>query len=446
MFKESISASGGAASHLVSQARSETPKGSSTSLKNPTSYLSQSIGSSSRSLPLAATTTKLNITSNASSIPNSTLASEPETTCEEVASKERNLNSSPGPDNLVEKAGHGAVREERSAPQEPSIKGTESEGKPVSEDGLGRDSSGWLAWFSKPSPPDGQNLGPARDAQGKGQPLSTVIHEASSINLDVRQAREQPQDERRNSDPSPVAAASQVVQRSRLWLSLWSNTNVQSEKSKATLATEPASAAPSEAVADTRKSGQDKAQSGHASQLSSQTYVQSTQTVKPQGWSFWSKDRFKGDHTTNGTKDNVGKLALAGSPSNPQPENAVVDEAKGLPNEMRKRERPQSAIISDDTNLPDGLKGEVERRDNIKPTKIYPKNKPANRPAPAAQKIAANLLLPPFKRTYRATEKPTILQHLGRILQYSQVPDAKHLDLNPTPPRIKRALAIVSMP
>jgi hypothetical protein len=446
VVKESISAPGGAASHLVSQARPETPKGSSTSLKNPAPYLSQSIGSSSRSLPLAATTTKLNITSNASSIPNGTLTGEQEATCDEVASKERNLNSSPAPDYLVEKAGHGAVREEGSAPQEPSIKGTESDGKPVSDDGTGKDSSGWLAWFSKPSPPDGQNLDPARDAQGKGQPLSTVIHEASSINLDVSQAREPPQDQRRNSDPTPVTAASQVVQRSRLWLSLWSNTNVQSEKSKATLATEPASAAPSEAVADTRKSGQDKAQSGHASQSSSQTYVQTTQTAKSQGWSFWSKDRFKGDHATNAPNDNVGKLALAGSPSNPRPENAVVDEAKGLPSKLGKRERPQSAIISDDTNLPDGLKGEVERRDNIKPMKISQNTKPANRPAPAAQKIAANLLLPPFKRTYRVAEKPTILQHLGRILQYTQVPDTKHLDLILNPPRIKSALAIVSMP
>ncbi len=440
MVKESISASGGAASHLVPQPQPETPKGSSTSLKNPAPYLSQSIGSSSRSLPLAATTTKLNITSNASSIPNGTLTGEQEATCDEVASKERNLTSSPAPDNLVEKAGHGAVREEGSAPQEPSIKGTESDGKPVS------DSSGWLAWFSKPSPPDGQNLDPARDAQGKGQPLSTVIHEASRINLDVSQAREPPQDQRRNSDPTPVTAASQVVQRSRLWLSLWSNTIVQSEKSKATLATELASAAPSEAIADIRKSGQDKAQSGHASQSSSQNYVQTTQTAKSQGWSFWSKDRFKGDHTTNAPKDNVGKLALAGSSSNPQPENAVVDEAKGLHSKVGKRERPQSAIISDDTNLPDGLKGEVERRDNIKPTKISQNIKPANRPAPAAQKIAANLLLPPFKRTYRVAEKPTILQHLGRILQYTQVPDTKHLDLILNPPRIKSALAIVSMP
>lgn len=446
MVKETISGSGGAASHLVSRARPETPKGSSTSLKNPAPYLSGSIGSSSRSLPLAATTTKLNITSNASSIPNGTLTGDQKATCDELFSKERNLNSNPAPDKVAEEDGHKAVREEQPAPQDTPIKGAESDCKPMSDDGTGKDGSGWLAWFSKPSQPNGQTLDPARDAQGNSQPSSTVLQEASSINLDVSQARDPPQDPRRNSEPTPVAAVTQAEQRSRLWLSLWSNTNVQSEKSTATLTTKPASAASSKEVADARKSEQDKAQSGDASRPSSQNYVQTAVTAKSQGWSFWSKDHSKEGHTTCASEDNVSKIALAGSPSKSQPENAVVDHAKGLPNKLGKTERPHSLEALDNTGLPDVLKGEVDRRDNIKPTKICPNIKPANQHAPAAQKIATNLLLPPFKRTYKLAEKPTIMQNLSRMLQYSQVPDTKHLDLILNPPRIKRALAIVSMP
>ncbi len=446
MVKESISASGGAATHPVSRERPETPNDSSTSLKNPAPYLSRNIGSSSRSLPLAATTTKLNITSNASSIPNDTLTRNQEVKGDELVSKERNLRSVPGPDKVAEKDDLGTVREEQLGSQDTPIKGPESDGKPISYIGTGRDSSSWLGWFSKASQSNGQNLNPVQYSQGDGQATNAFVHEASSLSPSASQDGKPSQDPRRNSDPNPVAAATHLEQRSRPWLSLWSTTNTPSEKSTTTPATKTVGLTPSQEVADTTKSEQDIPRSTEASQPSSQSHIQTADTAKSQGWSFWSKDRSKDDHTTNTPKEDVGKLALAGSPHKSPPESAVIDQTKGLPNKLGKREWPQSLEATDIAGRPDGLKGEVERHDNTKATKIFPKVKPPDQIAPTAQKIAANLLLPPFKRTYRVVDKPSIMRHLSRILQYTQVADMKHLDLIPNPPRIKSALAIVSMP
>ena len=64
--KESILAAGAAASEIISSAQRRVSPRRAIPSRNPSLCLSKGMGGSSRSLPLAATTTKLHITSNSS--------------------------------------------------------------------------------------------------------------------------------------------------------------------------------------------------------------------------------------------------------------------------------------------------------------------------------------------------------------------------------------------
>ena len=444
VVKESISASGGAAADLLARARPDAPNGPSTSFRNPAPYLSRSIGSSSRSLPLAATTTKLNITSNSSSGSNGAATVNQEPKDDEVVSERQNTKPSPASDKPPEKDDGETAREEQRASGNSYGKATES-GKPILEEGAGNDTAGWLGWFSKPAQFSGQNPVPVHDTQENGRVANTATQALSDPETGSSQKGNPREGQRRNSDPNPVPMAIQQEQQSRSWLSLWSNTNVPSEKSTATIAAEPASATPSKEVVDTSKSEQRQLQPADDTSLPSQTSSEAADVVKPQGWSFWSKDRSNEGHTSSAPKDNIGKLAIAGPSSQSQPENAVVDQAKGLPSKLGKKGRPHSLEVADDAASLTSQKVDTELRQNTKATKILPVVKSTERATTKPQRTANNLLLPPFKCTYRIPEKPSLLQHLSRILHYTQVRDTKHLDLVPNPHRIRRALAIVSM-
>ena len=444
VVKESITASGGAASNLVARARPGTPNGSSTSLKNPAPYLSRSIGSSTRSLPLAATTTKLNITSNSSSNSSGAAIVDQRSKDEEATSKRQNTKSSQYLDEPPEKDDPENKREKQYVSKTSTGKATES-GTPTSDKDLGNDTTGWLGWFSKPAQFSDQNPVPMHNTHENGYVTNTASQESSVPGAGSSQNGKPCEGQRRNPDLNPVPMATQQEQQSRSWLSLWSNANVPSEKSTATIAAESTSATPSREVIGTKMSDQLKPQLTDNSSPPSQTSYQATNTAKSQGWSFWSRDRSNEGHTSNAPKDNIGKLAVAGPSSQSHPENAVVDQAKGLPSKLGKRERPQSSDVTDGAASLTSQKVDAEQRQNTVPTKTLPVVTPTEQARTKPQKPTNNLLLPPFKHTYRIPGKPSILQHLSRMLQYTQSSNTKHLDLISSPPRIRRALAIVSI-
>ena len=445
MVKESISASGGAACELVAQALPDTSTAPLASIKNPAPYLSRSLGSSTRSLPLVATTTRLNITSNSSSNANGAATVDREPQKDDLASNSQNVNLNSAVDKLPGKDDTEIARKERPAPEDSSMKETESR-KPISEGSAGNDTSTWLGWFSKPAQSTGQNPIPANNTPGNGEVANVASQEHSDFQACSSQNGKLHEGLRRNSDPNPVPVAVQKEQQSRSWLSLWSSTNVNSEKSTAAIAAESVSTTPSKGAADTKKLEQRSIQPADTSSLPSQTSPQAADTSKSQGWSFWSKGRSSEGLTSSFPKNNVGKLAVSGPFTQLQPEDAVVDLAKGLPSKLGKRERPQSLEVTDDTASAASQKVDTELRQNIKATKLLPVIKTSEQTSAKPPKPADNLLLPPFKRTYRIPEKPSLLQHLSRILQYTQIPNTKHLDLVSSAPRIRRALAIVSIP
>lgn len=62
--------------------------------------------------------------------------------------------------------------------------------------------------------------------------------------------------------------------------------------------------------------------------------------------------------------------------------------------------------------------------------------------ASLSQKASTAQLLPSFSDTFAPQRSPTLLEQIGRLLNYTKSPEPKHLNVVRDPPRIKNALAI----
>lgn len=425
----------------MASARAHTPQFPSTPLKTPAVYLSRNIGSSSRSLPLAATTTKLNISSDAMSPATGT-------------SKGRRPSKDFG--GLLQDQETGAERtldSRREKPEDTPSKGSspvKNAVEPKSKDRkpdnaqITRDTASWLNWFSRAEQArndDKAFVGPivmqeeTSDA-AKGRPPNTVLNvPKDEPAISTKQ--------RRNSDPSPSSPKSQDGQPSR-WLSLWGNATTQTSATSAASATGVATD-----IAGGLDASRSKNESPNEAKKDPVTTPkppsQPTDTGKSYGWAFWSRDELTIKDGLTQSGSNTGELVLADSPSQSKPEDAVVDEARGVPNKVGKRQRPQSLEVSDSTKNSRSVDESVKKESLLEAAHVAGKAKPTADPGSKAKRMPENLLLPSFRSTYNTVGRPSLIQQLGRLLQLSQPADTKHVDIVSSPPQIKRALAIVSM-
>ena len=399
------------------------------------------MGSSSRSLPLAATTTKLNITSNDKSPANSP--------AKEGQASEIEGEPLPEPKSQSDaKPASGEEKVEGVPPQEPaSVKdGADPGSKLEPPDGAKatNDSTSWLNWFSraetaKADSTTGLQAGNNDETVGnaaKSRPHSTIL----------QAPQESPPSpiQRRNSEPNPVSPKAQEEPPSRSWLSLWGNATTQTTTTSSASATDVAT-----------NVSNDSSQPQSQSQKLNETKPDPVSTPRPPpepadaarsyGWAFWSRDQSKSDDGKNASENNIGELAQAGSPSQSKPENAVVDETRGVPNKVGKRQRPQPLDAPEDLKKPRDANGDIKKAIAPEAAAVATKPKPTTDAGSKAKRMPENLLLPAFKRTYQTVGRPGLIQQLSRLLQLGSQSDPKHVDLVQNPPRIKRALAIVSM-
>jgi hypothetical protein len=156
-------------------------------------------------------------------------------------------------------------------------------------------------------------------------------------------------------------------------------------------------------------------------------------------WAFWSTDPpKKAAETSETNSEDKGQLAIAGEPSqsNPEPakvtivkESTSVKENKKVSPKTAKRGRPNSVELSEATR-------KVAQLD---PTSS--KGTPSQSPAPA-KTSPPNLLIPSVRSTYKLVENPSILQQIARLLLHGHQEPMKHVSLVKDPPKIKKALAI----
>lgn len=441
--KESISAAGVAASVAVASARSHALQIPSTHLKTPAVYLSRTIISSSRSLPLAATTTKLNISSDAMSPTDGPRKERPALKVDEGMLQERERGTESKIASQKEK--YETLHSEDTLPVKDDS-GSKPNDKPPEDTQATSDSASWLNWFSKTEQARLGDKTVAKPSTERERSSDVAIDRPqSTILASLKDAPPSPIKQRRNSDPNPASPKTQEEPPPRSWLSLWGNTTTQTATNSAASAAGVATDTAEGSIASNslnKKSDEVRIDPASTPRLP----LQPADTGKAYGWAFWSRDQSKDKDGVAQTGSKVGELALAGSPSQSKPEDAVVDEARGVANKVGKRQRPQSLGTPDNNKKP-SITDQDTKKDGAPEAAPAPRKAKSTADAGSkAKRMPESLLLPSFRHTYSTAERPSLIQQLGRLLQLSPALDAKHVNIVPSPPRIKRALAIVSTP
>ena len=401
------------------------------------------MGSSSRSLPLAATTTKLNITTTNSDTPESARRESQFAPSDAVDQKK-----TPRPDSQadaqVEKASTTSSVRKTLTEDEPE---TQAKEKPSETSKPNRESGSWLNWFSKNDTlPDDSKT--AAVSASKNERLEEPVKDLpKGMPTEISPNTDPPlssQSHRRNSDPSPVLPKEKQETETRSWLGLWGNATTQVQSSESLGASGSAKSKitkPEEASID---KGQAKLVGAAESDLAASTRPPPApvDAGKSYGWAFWSKDQPKDGGGQSNTTEDVGELAQAGSKSESRPEDAVIEKAGSIPNKVEKRQRPQS--LDAGTNINKTKKAEeTGKKDDKSDLATVAASSKLNSEAKVRVKgVPDNLLLPSFKQTYRIAARPSFIQQISQLLQLGSPPDVRHLARVQTPHRIKRALAI----
>ena len=429
--KESISAAGGVASEALAPAGARTPELPTTPLKSPALYLSRSIrsSSSSRSLPLAATTTKLHIISNSKSPMTGAVKKPPNT--------EGDTSQEPKTKNGIITVPQVEYPEDGTPTSTPDDRDTRPESRnqasvvPNATNG----SASWLNWFTKSEIATEVERSIAHPHDGGKSVDKNRPQDSSSDALPDAPASPK---QRRNSEPSPVSPSAEQEHPPRSWLSLWGNASTETKGS---------SSASALGLAPNSLDVSNKLEPRNSKLLSSlQRSKQPVDGAKSSyGWGFWSRDQPKSDDVKTCPGSGVGELALAGLSSQSKPEIAVVDEAKGLPREVGKRQTRQSLEAADDPKKLGGIRNDAQQK--VKPGVIplVPETNTQVDACPKAKAMPQNLLLPSFRSTFSTVEKPSLIQQISRLLRTSSSSEPKRVDIVQYPPRVKRALAIVSL-
>ena len=387
-------------------------------------------------MPLAATTTKVHITSNAKSPMNGTAENGKTPKYERDSSRERKTETG------------FASFQEAAPPEDAALTKTHKsrDARPVTRNqpsGVPKainESASWLHWFSKsevatkgePSNADGDAINVIES--GPQSTISEAHHYAST-----------PPERRRNSEPSPITPSVQQEEAPRSWLSLWGNASTQTKSSSSASALALASSPqiePNETQSQPGKVSDAGLGSVSNPELSKQP-VDSTKSSY--GWAFWSRDQRKSDNDNTCPEGELGEMALAGSSSQPKLESAQLDKARGLPSKVGRRQKLQSLEAPDGDKKPQHIRDNDQEASKPETVSLAQKLTPKLDAEPREKRTPNNLLLPSFKSTYSTVERPSLIQQVSRLLQMRSFSEPTHVNIVQNPPRVNRALAIVSL-
>ncbi|KAI2732471.1 hypothetical protein CBS147332_1610 [Penicillium roqueforti] len=419
--RESISAAKSVASNVTNSSASLLD----TSTKNRYSsiQLTRKAGASTRSLPADATTTRVNIASDGSA--STTAVDDPESSrALEPAKSDKETPNESDIKPLEEPA-----KEQKATPNaDPSTLHAGSAEGP-------EQSSRWLSWIYGPSTTSKGPTNVPDSTPAVENPLAENQMAEQSTQPIVKDytAREEEQ-----LDPEPEQTKDTVevtlTSQKRSWLQMWYGTNTPSQQNNppSTESTiTPSANSDSTDTPDTKMAPQDPPDEPAERAGGSQTPVG---TTRSSGWSFWSKDSNK-DGSSN------------------KPQEAEAIEASMGPNSPSNH----TALEPDtDSNIKITQKSSIK----VKPTKdkrlkvgptteSTPTSTPPVEPRPAdvtaskqLQQILPNQVLPKFEETYAFEQSPSILQSLGRFLNYGKGTEVRHVSRVKDPLHVRHALAI----
>jgi hypothetical protein len=327
----------------------------------------------------------------------------------------------------------------------------------------------WRSWWSRP---DGYTTDakvgdkPKREDEVQAQtiPLPDVTpSEDSSKILDVAangQTGDTKPDDKPDENGNAKAAddkadATTTIDKgtqSRSWFAFWSSAqNAQANASEAISAEPPNQPPPAEVPSE--PDPEEAVPQNQMSEPQKSNTTPSSTPSKSTGWAFWSRAEPSGSASNNdSTHKQVGELAVADTPSQSHPEAAQFNEQETAPpKEPAKfiRGRAKAKDLSRD------IKKSIPKASTPSastPSKVTPSHSPtrastvaALQPAPKqsgkAKQEPPNLLLPAFHQTYSLLHQPTYWQQIREYFLGNESA-APHLHIAPSPPRIRRAIAI----
>jgi hypothetical protein len=324
-------------------------------------------------------------------------------------------------------------------------------------------SGGWFGWWSRPDGyvekggADGKNEAPV-DAQQKPLPVSPLDErkQPKLANIPPEPPVPGTQDEPGKSPTKmPQAEANTGALTRSSWFGLWSTQqNAQADVPKqpeahlnTTVPSQPASDASVQLPASMKP-----ADPSDTASINSGKDTVRLSRKKSTGWAFWSRET--PDTETGDVHKQVGELAVADTPSQTRPEAAQFNEQ----DEPVPKEPPKEAAKAPLKSKLGSLRGRSRGKDKEPlseaptPAKGTPSGSPTRKPdmlATAVKSIVqetkkdSNLLLPEFRSTYSLQQQPSLWDQIRRyVLGNSEHAPGAHLHINPTPPRIKKAIAI----
>lgn len=372
-------------------------------LRSSSSYLSPNVGSSSRLLPLAATTTRVNVTSNATG-----------NSDRNTFSQERLSGTGPNPNAADEPNGNDVDEKNARSTGQHGIERSSAdvlnaEDKQGLAEGANGTASGWMGWFARPA--DCQSQNPSTLQQNPT--TKDVQFSKTGIRFGLNHEGSPSQNEtseRRSSMPIPVAKIAGRDQAPRSWLALWGTAaahspDIQSEVS-ADGVTRIQDLNPVQDQIDLEGNvGSATMASNVPESLNPDQLVEAG---KSSGWAFWSRNH----SAKNATGDSLRltKADVTVAPAQDMSKHTAMDETKETGN-YRKRGEFQPMESSKSANVPSTAEsaGNTKVLDSDASSVTMVNATKATR----LKQEAINLLLPSFEDTYRLVPRPGMLQQVN---------------------------------
>ncbi|KAF2278782.1 uncharacterized protein EI97DRAFT_372767 [Westerdykella ornata] len=349
---------------------------------------------------------------------------------------------------------------------------------------------GWRGWWSRPDgysdPTKKQGTEEAQktplpvptpsevDDSGKELRDSAAMAQAKDPDTEMKEASAITSAETENSPmkDAPAVAPPDAPKPapSSSWFWLWSTTqNAQARPKPAVDDNQEPAETNTTPTALTESEGATQAESvAHAPAPVEDNMPTPQQAPKPSGWAFWFSSKPKTDGAPSGgsSSKQVGEVAVFNTPSQSRPEAAQFNE------EQQPQEEPpiEPSKPASGTSLAKrsirSLRGRPKAKETSKDAQVEPapsgKTTTPGKPSPAQHLAQAetaqpspppakdakkdkqappNLLLPEFKNTYHLVQKPTYWQQIRKYFLGDE-PPMPHLHINPSPPKIRKAVAI----
>lgn len=314
----------------------------------------------------------------------------------------------------------------------------ESESKPEHTTQTG----GWLSWLYRSAT--------GKDPSADSKPAKTST-EPPVIDRTVKEdtsetANQEPEEGERSKTDTPETTEVPVTPQKLSWFQMWyggssaSKGSGEPKKEEEPKQQDP----PKDSVPNTVDKSTDSAPDATPASNEEPERANSpprtpVQNPRSSGWSFWFRDTSK-DSTQAKPQDAESAEA---SIKQDAPSLQLKPEQKSEPEQEVEIQRKGSSKVKppkDGTGpavVPDRVAAQMELSTNALPPKAPEASASRN-----LQKILPNQILPRFQETFGMQETPSLLQSIGRFLNYSKDSSNKHVNRIRDPPRIRKALAI----